>query len=387
MNNMAGSTSSISSNEGRAIKPVVTGRGYNLTSTSTAPTPGGSQSSRTQTPPPAITQANNTSATNSPTASSRNALGITHGWGVGMAHSGSYLGKFDVLQFMSSKLSSKHPNSLQHKYLHGSSDTATNVRTTSTIPLLVEDPETYDAIRNIMIRKKTREQSQLEMRAKQQAAKMKRLPTAEEQEENVKKREAAVLQFEQGKERLSQLLAQRDELTKSIREEWDEKIEKHENESLLKEEEAITALKVKHEEEIKQLIDDVEKQNKADEEELALKLSEMDKAIEEKREPEPAPASDGVSALSTPPKKQKIEEQSQDNAAADGKEPNDLYDDLFESPVKPFHKEEAEESDHELFGDSDNEAEKSPGDQKKDELKVRLTLPIIICHDVIVSVD
>lgn len=36
----------------------------------------------------------NTAATssNNPAASSRNALGLSHGWGVGLAHSGSYLG-------------------------------------------------------------------------------------------------------------------------------------------------------------------------------------------------------------------------------------------------------------------------------------------------------
>lgn len=89
---MAGSTSSISSNEGRST--VATGRGYNLSAAPTAAA-SGSQSSRTQTPPPlnVAQQSTNTTAASSPTAASRNALGITHGWGVGLAHSGSYLGK------------------------------------------------------------------------------------------------------------------------------------------------------------------------------------------------------------------------------------------------------------------------------------------------------
>lgn len=96
---MAGSTSSISSNEGRNAKPVATvGRGYNL-SAPPAPAPpppaGGSQSSRTQTPPPPSVgqQSAFNSQPSSPSAASRNALGISHGWGVGLAHSGSYLGK------------------------------------------------------------------------------------------------------------------------------------------------------------------------------------------------------------------------------------------------------------------------------------------------------
>eukprot|EP00956_Cyclotella_meneghiniana_P044965 scaffold346486_cov73-Cyclotella_meneghiniana.AAC.1 len=145
---------------------------------------GGSQSSRSQTPPPpnVLQSVSNQLTTNSPVAASKNALGITHGWGVGLAHSGSYL--------------------------------ATNVRTTSSIPLLVEDPETYDAIKNVLMKKQARERSQLEVRAKQQAAKKRQLPTAEEQEKVTEKRRIAVMQVEQGKEKLQRLLAERDELEK-----------------------------------------------------------------------------------------------------------------------------------------------------------------------------
>ena len=99
---MVGPTSSISSNEGRGVKTAVTGRGYSLTAPTTtqhAPMAGSTQSSRTQTPPPPVVQnstAANLSTTNSPAASSRHALGITHGWGVGLAHSGSYLGEWCI---------------------------------------------------------------------------------------------------------------------------------------------------------------------------------------------------------------------------------------------------------------------------------------------------
>ena len=102
---MAGSNSSISSNENEGTtKPIAASRGYNLEAPSNAPAPmpmpmgapmGGSQSSRSQTPPPpnVLQSVNNQLTTNSPAAASKNALGITHGWGVGLAHSGSYLGK------------------------------------------------------------------------------------------------------------------------------------------------------------------------------------------------------------------------------------------------------------------------------------------------------
>ena len=105
---MAGSTSSISSNEGRSggkSKPVAAaGRGYQLTTSNTTTSGTGSQSSsRAQSPtppPPNVMQHTNTTLTNSPAASSRNALGITHGWGVGLAHSGSYLGKCEHIMLL-----------------------------------------------------------------------------------------------------------------------------------------------------------------------------------------------------------------------------------------------------------------------------------------------
>ena len=100
---MAGSNSSISSNENEGTtKPIAAGRGYNLEAPSNAPAPmpmvaptDGGQSSRSQTPPPpnVLQSDTNPPTTNSPAAASKNALGITHGWGVGLAHSGSYLGK------------------------------------------------------------------------------------------------------------------------------------------------------------------------------------------------------------------------------------------------------------------------------------------------------
>ena len=223
------------------------------------------------------------------------------------------------------------------------------------------------------MKKQARERSQLEMRAKQQAAKKRQLPTAEEQEKVTEKRRIAVMQVEQGKEKLQRLLAERDELEKSIRLEWDAKIDKFKQEALLKEAEAVNALKLKHDEEMKQFIRDVEAQDKADDDELALKLSELDDEKKRRAEggkSEAAPEHTEVD-VSPIPKKQKLDEPLKENDTADAKEPSDLYDDLFESSAKQTHKEE--ESDQELFGDSDDEAEKPPEVQKKDELKVGLS--------------
>lgn len=243
---------------------------------------------------------------------------------------------------------------------------------------MVEDPETYDEIKNILRKKQARERSQLEMRAKQQAAKKRQLPTAEDQEKITEKRKIAVMQVAQGKEKLQQLLSERDELKKSIRSEWDAKIDKFKQEALLREAEAVNALKLKHAEEMKQFIQNVEAQDKADDDELAMKLSELDdekKGRAEGGQSEAAPEHPEIN-VSPIPKKQKLDEPLEEKHMTDTKDPSDLYDDLFESSAKPTHKEE--ESDQELFGDSDDDAEKSPEGQKKDELKVGWP-KIILC--------
>jgi hypothetical protein len=133
---------------------------------------------------------------------------------------------------------------------------ATNVRTTSTIRLLVEEPDTYDAIKNILTKKKVWEQSQLEMtKARQQASLGNTQNTSVEKRDKTaaENRETAVLQVAKGKERLEQLMLQRAELENTIRSEWDEKIKKFKNDSMQKEEEILNALKSKHEQEIKQM--------------------------------------------------------------------------------------------------------------------------------------
>ena len=261
---------------------------------------------------------------------------------------------------------------------------ATSVRTTSIIPMMEEDSETFDAMKNIMMKKKTLEQSQIETRAKQLAAKKRQLPTQDEQKKIAEKRAAAVLQVAQGREKLAKLRAQRDELEQSIQSEWDEKITKFKKDSLMKEEEVINALKTKHSEEMKQLVQDIEEQNKADDDELALKLNELDEETRKRISGEKevvTPKSDSKKSLSltSTPERQKLNDTSKKDDAPDDKEQNDLYDDLFESPVKAAQTEHTiDESDNELFGDSDEEADKSLSDQKKDELKVRMLLYIAL---------
>ena len=243
--------------------------------------------------------------------------------------------------------------------------------------MLEEDPETFDAIKNIMMKKKALEKSQLEMRAKQLAAKKRQLPTPDEQEKVAEKRAAAVLQVSQGREKLAKLIAERDELEKNIKSEWDEKIDQFKKDSLIKEEEIINALKTKHSEEMKQMIQQIEEQNKADDDELVLKLNELDEQKKKRASGDKeVVASESNSkndvSLTSTPERQKLNDAPKKDSAPDDKEPNDLYDDLFDSPMKAAQKEQTvDESDNELFGDSDAEADKSLGDQKKDELKVR----------------
>jgi hypothetical protein len=263
---------------------------------------------------------------------------------------------------------------------------ATNVRTTSTIRLLVEEPDTYDAIKNILTKKKVWEQSQLEMtKARQQASLGNTQNTSVEKRDKTaaENRETAVLQVAKGKERLEQLMLQRAELENTIRSEWDEKIKKFKNDSMQKEEEILNALKSKHEQKIKQMMEEVKAQNIADEEELTLKLSviEEDKkrklADGTKREAARTSANHSELAAPSTPKRQKLNASSKDDDApvSKTKEASEVYTDLFDSPVKLHPKEDkAEESDLELFGDSDDDNDKPLCVQKREELKVSFQL-------------
>ena len=193
----------------------------------------------------------------------------------------------------------------------------------------MEDPETYDAIRAILTQKKALEQSQLELRAKQLAAKKKQLPTPADQETITERRAKIELQVTQGKEQLEKLLFQRDEMEKNIRAEWDNKIEIFKNESSLKEEGTINELKVKHDIDMKQLMEDIEAQNKADEDNLAAKLSEMDeenekRAIGVKREVAPAAGDKSEITVVPDPKRQKLNELASANDVTDSKELSDI---------------------------------------------------------------
>ena len=233
------------------------------------------------------------------------------------------------------------------------------------------------------------EQTQREMTKAKQLASKKNNNEATEHTEKTKAedREAAVLQVAQGKERLQNLIQQRDELERNIRAQWEAKIDKFKEDSLHEEEQVLNELKTKHAKEIKQMTEDMMAQNKADEEELALKLGEMDEEKKRKlagEDGERAASSVDNAELTVPsaPKRQKSNDSVKDDDAVDIKteEASDLYDDLFDSPMKSIHKaEKEEESDHELFGDSDdNEADKPLSVQKSEELKVRLVLAVLM---------
>lgn len=252
----------------------------------------------------------------------------------------------------------------------------------STIPLLSEEPDTYDAIKNILAKKKLWEQTQLGMKkARQQASLGNTQNKAVEKRDKAaaENRDAAVLQVSKGKEKLEQLILQRAELEKTIRSEWDEKIKKYEHESMRKEEEILNALKSKHEQEMKQMMEEVKAQNIADEEELSLKLSAMNEEKKRKLENgikhDAAPTSINHSELAAPstPKRQKLNVSSKDDDAPDSKteEAREIYADLLDTPIKLVPKEDkAEESDLELFGDSDDDNDKPLCVQKREELKV-----------------
>eukprot|EP00804_Cyclotella_cryptica_P017608 CCRYP_006751-RA/>CCRYP_006751-RA protein AED:0.03 eAED:0.03 QI:3210/1/1/1/1/0.75/4/200/168 len=126
------------------------------------------------------------------------------------------------------------------------------------------------------------------------------------------------------------------------------------------------------------MMEEVKAQNIAEEEKLALQLSQMEgekkRKIADGIRNEGAPASINHSAQTTPssPKKQKLSESSKVDRAPDSKteESGELYDDLFGSPVKMASREDkAEESDQELFGDSDDDNDKPLCAQKREELK------------------
>lgn len=252
----------------------------------------------------------------------------------------------------------------------------------STIPLLSEEPDTYDAIKNILAKKKLWEQTQLGMKkARQQASLGNTQNKVVEKRDKAaaENRDAAVLQVSKGKEKLEQLILQRAELEKTIRSEWDEKIKKYEHESMRKEEEILNALKSKHEQEMKQMMEEVKAQNIADEEELSLKLSAMNEEKKRKLENgikhDAAPTSINHSELAAPstPKRQKLNVSSKDDDAPDSKteEAREIYADLLDTPIKLVPKEDkAEESDLELFGDSDDDNDKPLCVQKREELKV-----------------
>lgn len=250
---------------------------------------------------------------------------------------------------------------------------ATTVRTTANHPLLSEEPETYEAIRDILRKKKLWEFAALEAaRAKQQAiadaeanVDLEAKAKLEEQE-----REAAVQQVQEGRGQLEKLSMQRTELENREHSEFRAKIDKFTEESLQEAETVMKQLKQQHDREVKLMIEEAQRVNESDERELAAKLCEMDE--DKKRKADVAVSGEGTSQC---PKKQKTEKSTIDtesSAEADG----ELYQDLFgESPVKTNSKPKAEESDDEtdLFGDISDEDDKPTNVprsvKKKEELK------------------
>mmetsp|Transcript_16493 Transcript_16493/g.32810 ORF Transcript_16493/g.32810 Transcript_16493/m.32810 type:complete len:499 (+) Transcript_16493:86-1582(+) len=217
--------------------------------------------SKTSSPiPPATATSTATTAATTPTininnlspsipslSSSRNALGVTPGWGIGLAHSGTYL--------------------------------STSVRTSSTIPLLNEDPFTYNAIKSILYKQKLVEITVAKEAQRARLAREREVKSSQRElekkkrkkkllEERRQEKERMASQLEEDQVRLQKLMDEREELEKSIMAEWKAKIESYKVESLKKQQEEIKKLEEKHEKEVEQLTEEARVENEKDDAKL-----------------------------------------------------------------------------------------------------------------------
>ena len=211
----------------------------NSAASSTSPAP--SLKSNSPPPPPSLLEKIKSAAT-----SSRNALGVTNGWGVGLAHSGSYV--------------------------------STTTRTSCTIPLLTEDQSTHDAIADIIRKKKMKEIAALKaarLKQKQMLDEMNNNKTKDKERARRESRAKASMQVKEGKEQLDKLQGEKTSLEGGILSSWNAKIVDYEQQMVVEENKELHSLKQDHESVVGKMLDNVTGENNADRVKLTEALNEV----------------------------------------------------------------------------------------------------------------
>lgn len=192
-------------------------------------------------PPPSLLEKINTAA-----SSSRNALGVTNGWGVGLAHSGSYV--------------------------------STTTRTSCTIPLLTEDQSTHDAIKGMIRIKKMREIAAMQaarLKKQQQMLETNDDTTADKERVRGESREKALAQITEGREQLDKLESDKASLEGIVLDGWKDKITDFEQQMSVKERKELDALTLEHDGVVGKMLNDVMVENNEDRAKLAEALNEV----------------------------------------------------------------------------------------------------------------
>ncbi|KAL7459881.1 hypothetical protein ACHAWC_011709 [Mediolabrus comicus] len=208
----------------------------NSAASSAAPSP-------SSTPPPSLIEKIKTAA-----ASSRNVLGVTNGWGVGLAHSGSYV--------------------------------STTMRTSCTIPLLTEDQSTHDAISDIIRKKKMKEIAAVKAaRIKQQQMKERNDDKKTKEKERARKdiRAKANIQLTEGNEQLNKLEAEKTSAEEAVLAGWNEQLVNLDHLMSQEENRELHSLKQEHDDIVGKMLGEVTAENDADRVKLAEALNEVGK--------------------------------------------------------------------------------------------------------------
>lgn len=199
--------------------------------------------SPSNTPPPSLIEKIKTAA-----ASSRNALGVTNGWGVGLAHSGSYV--------------------------------STTMRTSCTIPLLTEDQSTHDAISDIIRKKKMKEIAAVKAaRIKLQQLKEMNDDKKTKEKERARReiRAKANMQVTEEKEQLSKLEAEKTSAEEAVLAGWNEQLVNLEQQMSQEENKELHSLKQEHDDIVGKMLGEVTAENDADRVKLVEALNEVGK--------------------------------------------------------------------------------------------------------------
>lgn len=194
-------------------------------------------------PPPSLIEKIKTAA-----ASSRNALGVTNGWGVGLAHSGSYV--------------------------------STTMRTSCTIPLLTEDQSTHDAISDIIRKKKMKEIAAVKAaRIKQQQMKEMNDDKKTKEKERARReiRAKANIQLTEGNEQLNKLEAEKTSVEEAVLAGWNEQLVNLDHQMSQEENKELHSLKQEHDDIVGKMLGEVTAENDADRVKLAEALNEVGK--------------------------------------------------------------------------------------------------------------